>query len=148
MIPKLDEEIRREARKLICRHQRYATEVHDELNRIERRSGVRPLKVLRSPEHWKRSPGFDPYHVFYNAPAIAHAISNALRRRTYEPKPPVDYAVPREGSSPRTVSIFQIADNTVSRVFFKRLLAKNASRMSSRCYAYRTDITLHDEIGR
>jgi len=46
----------------------------------------------------------------------------------------------------RSVSVFQVADNAVSRLAFDRLLNKNASLLSSRCFAYRRDITLHDAI--
>ena len=42
--------------------------------------------------------------------------------------------------------MFQVADNAVSRLVFRQLLAKNSSRLSARCYAYRNDLTLHDAV--
>jgi hypothetical protein len=44
------------------------------------------------------------------------------------------------------VSVFQVADNAVSRLVYKNLLAKNATQFSSHCYAYREDLTAHDAV--
>lgn len=142
----LEQAIRDEALKLIKRDQRYAKEVDDELTRMDRRTGVRPIKTLLRPAYWNADPGFDPYHVRANAAAYAYSIDKNLRRQQYNPKPAVVYHVPKSDGSLRDISVFQVADNALSRMIYKNLMDKNAPRFSSRCYAYRTDITLHDAV--
>jgi RNA-directed DNA polymerase len=142
----LEQAIREEARKLIRRQERYAKEVDDELKRMKRRTGILPVKEIHCPAYWKADPGFDPYHVRANAAAYAHSIEKSLRRSRYKPRPAIVYRVPKSDGSMRAVSVFQVADNALSRFVYKNLIAKNAPRFSSRCYAYRTDVTLHDAV--
>ena len=142
----LAEAIRKEAIKLIQRDQRYSKEVFDELFRIQRRSGVKHAQQLLRPSYWQIDKGFDPYHVRSNADAIAHSIDSKLRSKRYSPMPAVRYEVPKADGTPRQISVFQIADNALSKVVFTDLMKKNAPRFSARCYAYRTDITLHDAV--
>lgn len=143
---KTTSDIESEAEKLVRRHQQYAAKLHDEAVRRLRRSGSRPAKVVQSPAYWAVDPGFDPYHVRTHAAHIGYAIDRSLANRTYVPRPAVSYDVPKDGGGTRSVSVFQVADNAVSRRVFKNLMAKNSSRFSSHCYAYRTDVTLHDAI--
>lgn len=135
-----------EATKLIRRHQRYASDLEDRLRRIERRSSVKPKKRIQSPSYWDVDDGFNPYHVRSHAAPIARAIELALRSKDYRPRPAVSFEVPKEGGGTRLVSVFQVADNAISRVVFHQLLAKNSSRLSAGCYAYRRDLTLHDAV--
>ena len=76
----LEQAIRDEALKLIKREQRYAKEVDDELTRMDRRTGIRPIKTLLRPAYWNADPGFDPYHVRAKAAANAYSIDKHLRR--------------------------------------------------------------------
>lgn len=138
--------IRAEADKLIRRHQRYASGLSEEVVRRERRSGVPATKSIQKPSYWDASPGFNPYHVRSNASTIAYAMTRRLSAGTYAPRPAVVYRVPKADGSMREISVFQIADNAISRWLMKTLLAKNASRLSARCYSYRTDITIHDAV--
>lgn len=142
----LSREIRGEAHKLVTRHQVYATDLADETERIARRSGVRPPKHLLLPSYWNVDDGFNPYKVRARYRSVGHAIARALRSGNYRPRAAVEYEVPKASGGMRKVSVFQVADNAVSRLYFKRLMAKNASRLSANCYAYRTDITIHDSV--
>lgn len=142
----LTEPIWDEATKLIRRHQSYANDLHNELLRISRRSGLVPAKSLLTPAHWSSHEGFNPYKVRPRSPSIAYGIRNALLNRDYQPRPAVSFAVPKPDGGQRVVSVFQVADNAISRVLFHQLLAKNSPRFSAHCYAYRTDITLHDAV--
>ena len=135
-----------EARKLVRRHQQYATDLEDRCRREQRRSLVKPPKIVYLPQYWGVNNGFNPYYVRSHARSIGYAISHALIARDYKPRPAVSFVVPKEGGGNRTVSVFQVADNAVSRVVFKQLLYKNSSRLSAGCYAYRTDLTLHDAV--
>ncbi len=135
-----------EATKLIARHQRYAMDLEDRLRRIERRTLVKPNKIILTPKYWSADAGFNPYHVRSHAASISYAIQRGIAAGTYQPKPAISFEVSKEGGGTRTVSVFQVADNAVSRLVYKQLLAKNSSRLSAHCYAYRTDLTLHDAV--
>ena len=125
----LESAISAECEKLIRRHQKYAHEVAKELVRIERRSGVKHVKVLYLPSYWKTDNGFNPYHVRPRARAYAYAINVALKDGTYLPRPAVSYSVPKKDGGVRIVSVFQVADNALvlSRIVFKDLTAKKSS---------------------
>nr|WP_232296450.1 reverse transcriptase domain-containing protein [Plesiocystis pacifica] len=111
-----------------------------------RRSGRPVAKEVLTPDYWTIDPGFSPYAARKRARRIAYAIDKSLRSGSYTPRPSIAYQVPKADGTLRTVSVFQVADNAVSRVTFRTLIRKNASRFSSRCYAYRPDITIHDAI--
>lgn len=143
---KIENAIAIEARKLVRRHQRYASDLEDHVRRVERRSLNKPAKTVLQPPYWSVDRGFNPYYVRQNANSIGYAIGRALAGRDYQPRPAVAYEVPKEGGGTRSVSVFQVADNAVSRLIFKGLLAKNSSRLSAHSYAYRTDLTLQDAI--
>lgn len=142
----LEDAIRSEADKLIRRHQRYASELEDRVRRIERRSGLRPVKQVFTPAYWQVHPGFNPYAVRSRANGVGYAIQRALAKKDYRPRPAVSFQVPKDGGGVRHVSVFQVADNAISRAVFRRLLWKNASRFSAHSYAYRIDRTLHDAV--
>ncbi|MFT3924594.1 MAG: reverse transcriptase domain-containing protein [Myxococcales bacterium] len=137
--------IQDEARKLILRYQRYAHDLHNEAMRIGRRAGRVPPKEVRRPGYWSL-PAFDPFHVRAQAGGYAHALARSLERDTYKPWPAVSYDVPKSDGTMREVNVFSVADNAFSRLVYKGLLAKNCTRFSARCYAYRTDLTVHDAI--
>jgi RNA-directed DNA polymerase len=146
MRDRIEQAIFDEAEKLVKRHQRYVSGVADEIQRRRRRSGLPVAKALHTPAYWKVDRGFDPYWVRSNAATIAYAVKKRLAAKSYAPRPAVSYEVPKADGGTRIVSVFQVADNAVSRLVFKALLNKNLSRLSARCYAYRTDVTLHDAV--
>ena len=138
--------VRLETLKRIRRHEAYARWVFDENRRRDRR--VAPGQIaehvqLLRPSDWGLAPGFDPYLVRANYKAVAHAIRSAVRDRTYAPRSPTLFQVPKNGGM-RDVSLFQVADNALSRMVYRRLVQKNQSVMSARSYAYRSDLTTHD----
>jgi RNA-directed DNA polymerase len=143
----LTEAIDQEAIKLVRRHELHAKWVHDENVRRARRTttAVTQLEVRR-PGYWTAAPGFDPYLVRSRADRISHSIRSAARDHTYSPHNPVAYEVPKADGSVRRVSVFQVADNALSRLTFQSLLAKNRAKLSSRSYAYRSDVTAHDAL--
>lgn len=138
--------IRAEASKLVVRHQTYASTLSEALGRMTRRGVIAPTKILKTPRYWSADRGFDPYHVRANSIRIGHAISQALRRHSYKPKVAVSYDVPKGSGEFRRVQVFQVADNAISRLVYKNLLAKNAKQFNAHCYAYREDLTLHDAV--
>ncbi|MNX67188.1 reverse transcriptase [compost metagenome] len=140
------EAIQNEALKLVRRHQKYAFSLQENINRVARRTGIIQAKDIKLPPYWACDDGFNPYHVRSHAKSVSHAVSRAIREKYYIPRPAAIYTLPKPDGGERRVSVFQVADNAVSRLVFKSLLHKNSNRMSPRCYSYRTDITLHDAV--
>jgi RNA-directed DNA polymerase len=138
--------IRDEAKKLIRRHQKYASDLAANIRRRERRSGQSLTKVINQPEYWSADKGFNPYYVHAHAQGIAYAIDKALASAEYRPRPAVRYSVPKRDGNLREVSVFQVADNAVSNLTFERLIEKNARHLSAHAYAYRRDLTIHDAV--
>ena len=138
--------IANEAAKLVRRHQKYASDLASEIKRKERRSGQHYVKDVRIPQYWKADEGFDPYHVRAKTESIAYAINKALGSQRYAPRPAVSYHVPKADGNTREISVFQVADNAISRLTFERLLDKNARHFSANAYAYRHDLSIHDAV--
>src|SRR5438067_2117545 len=105
-----------EANKLIRRHQRYALALEEECRRRVRRSGLPTQKNVQLPSYWSVDSGFNPYYVRSHVGSIAYAIRKALRTGTYKPRPAVIYEVPKKDGGTRRISVFQVADNAVSRI--------------------------------
>jgi RNA-directed DNA polymerase len=136
-----------EANKLIARFETYARQLSDERRRRARRT-TEPVSdlVLRRPEYWNVADGFDPYLVRARAARIGHAIQRKISAREYSPLNPVTHEIPKRGGGSRSLSVFQIADNAVSKHLFRGLMEKNRSLLSSRAYAYRDDISVQDAL--
>lgn len=143
----LDRKIEETATRLIKEHETYAKSVHDENVRRRRRSISTPdMLPLRRPETWDLDPGFNPYIVRSRHKRIAHSIAQSLKNRTYTPRPPAGFKVPKPSGGERIVSTFQIADEVVSNHLLRSLTQKNLPRLSARAYAYRPDRGPHDAI--
>ena len=142
----LEDLIALEATKHIKRWEQYAQRLHDEMDRRERRSGSRPVKVLKRPSYWEAAPGFNPYKVRSRTVQIAHTVNTALKDGTYEPFNALTYRVPKSDGSDRPTSVFQLADSAISSATFRTLLKKNSARFSNRSFAYRHDLTVHDAV--
>jgi RNA-directed DNA polymerase len=134
------------AQKLIRRHQKYASDLAASLRRKEKRSGVLQAKNIHLPEYWSADRGFNPYYVRAHSTGIAYAIDKALASGRYRPRPAVIYQVEKSDGTLRDVAVFQVADNAVSTLTFRRLIEKNARHLSAHAYAYRRDLTIHDAV--
>src|ERR1700687_3675637 len=138
--------VREEAQKLIRRHQKYLSDLAANIRRKERRCGLQISKTIYMPAYWSVDRGFDPYYVNAHADGYAYAIEKALASGQYRPRPAAKYTVPKSDGSPREVSVFQVADNAVSKLTYGRLIEKNARHLSAHAYAYRRDLTVHDAV--
>ncbi len=98
------------------------------------------------PGYWSADAGFNPFHVRSNFLGIGYAIEKALAAGQYRPRSAVVYSVVKKDGSLRDVAVFQVADNAVSKLTFQRLIEKNSRHLSSRAYAYRYDLTIHDAV--
>lgn len=119
----------------------------DEHTRRQRRTtAAEPPLAPRRPSYWQLARGFDPYFVRANADRVSHAIRARIDQHSYAPRNPALHLVPKPSGGLREVSVFQVADNAVSRQVFKALMLKNRNKLSSRAYAYRDDVDAHDAV--
>jgi RNA-directed DNA polymerase len=146
MWTRLEDELLNACNRRILAAERRRGRLADENRRRARRS-VRPTHEIPidAPPLWSQ-PGFNPYQVRSNRSSIAHAIRTKLQARTYEPFEPHRMEIAKPGGGTRVVSVFPIADEVISLRLFKALLNKNRSRLSSRSFAYRSDIGAQDAI--
>ena len=143
----VNREIEAEAAKLIARFEAHAQQLADEQARRDRRTtSTEPRLELRRPRYWALADGFDPFLVRARSTRIAHSINRAIAGSSYEPRTPFLHSVPKPGGGMRDVSVFQVADNAVSKRLFSQLMRKNRTKLSSRAYAYRDDVSVHDAI--
>ena len=139
--------IKDEAEKLIERYHSYHNSVHLEHERNKKRLGEScPTKMIKTPDYWGKDKKFNPFHVRQKHKSIAKSIARKIEERTYQPNMPHLKEIPKGDGTNRTVSIYQIPDAAVSKMFFNRLLAKNKHRFSSFSYAYRNDRNVHFAI--
>lgn len=135
-----------EAKKLIQRYQDYHNALHLEHARKKNRMSGVPKKNVKKPDYWESDSKFDPFYVKRRARSIAKSIAQKIASHSYKPNQPFFRKVPKKGGGFRTVSIYQIPDAAVSRLFYKSLIAKNRHRFSSFSYAYRNDRNVHFAI--
>lgn len=148
---KLEQQIEKiiseEAKKLIKRYHEYHNRVHLNSIRNKKRLGdSAPVKKIYTPNYWSIDKKFNPFHVKANSKSIARAIALKIENRTYSPNNPYIKDVLKSDGGIRKVSIYQIPDAAISKLFFNRLLAKNRHRFSSFSYAYRNDRNVHFAI--
>lgn len=144
---RIEQEILREAKRLIIRHEEHGRLIAEEnQRRCKRSTAPQLLSPVESDAPWAVDPGFNPYHARRHSQGIAHSIRQKIVGRTYVPRPPLLKEIAKPGGGERTISRFQVADSAISRMLFESLLKKNAPIFSNRAYAYRKDISAQDAI--
>ncbi len=136
----------KESTKLIYRYHSYHNYLHQEHKRNLKRFGVFPTKNIKQPDYWSEDKKFNPFYVKRKAKSIAKSIARKIENKTYKPNPPFIKSIPKSSGGNRQVSVYQIQDASVSKLFYYRLLAKNKHRFSSFSYAYRNDKNVHFAI--
>src|SRR3569833_1822949 len=121
---KLTEVIRYEAIKLTQRFHAYHNHLHQEHLRNKKRSINYPTKI-------KNKTKFDPFYVRAKATSIAKSIAKKINDKSYCPLEPYIQSVKKSDGGVRPVTIYQIPDAAVSKLFYSRLLSKNKLRFSS-----------------
>lgn len=144
---RIEQELLREARRLIVRHETKGRLLAEEHERRTKRSTVpQPALKLNRPAHWAVDQGFDPYLTRSRSERISHSIRAALSARNYVPRHPYAFQVPKPDGGNRTVCIYQVADSAVSKMLFEGVLKKNLPILSARAYAYRKDRSAQNAI--
>lgn len=142
----LAEAIVDECKKLIRRYETYHNSLHAELDRVRKRLGAAPPKVVLKPDYWRGGNRFDPFYCKGRAKAIARSVFRRIKDRTYTPNPPHEKKIPKASGGERTLRIYEIPDAVVSKLLYARLLLKNRHRFSAFSYAYREDRNVHFAI--
>ena len=144
---RIEDEISREAKRLIVRHETRCRLISEENARRARRTIAPQAKLeLSRPSYWELDDGFDPYLTRARASRIAHSIRESLQSRLYQPRRPLIHRVNKADGSYRETCIYQVADSAVSKMLFEGLLKKNLPILSARAYAYRKDVSLQSAI--
>jgi RNA-directed DNA polymerase len=138
--------IEEESDKLILRYHAYHNALHHEHVRNTKRISNPPPKSIKKPSYWNLDKKFNPFYVKKRSKSIARSIAKKISDKTYTPLPPHIKEIPKAGGGIRKVSIYQIPDAAVSKIYYSRLLAKNKHRFSSFSYAYRNDKNVHFAI--
>jgi RNA-directed DNA polymerase len=144
---RIEQEIEREAKRLILAQERRHRLHAEEQVRLRRRS-LNPYQLAPSkpPPWWAVAPGFNPYTVRSRRRHVAHSVQSKLESLEYVPRRPVERRIPKLDGGDRPVNVYQVADSAVSKMIFESLLRKNLPMMSARSYAYRKDLTAQDAV--
>lgn len=135
-----------EALKLSQRHHAYHNALELEHIRKSRRVSNPNRKRVKIPEHWLEEKKNNPFYVNKHKRQIAHSIAKKIKDGSYTPNCPKIKKIPKSSGGSRNVTIYQIPDAAVSKLFYQRLLRKNRHRFSSFSYAYRNDRNVHFAI--
>jgi RNA-directed DNA polymerase len=146
-VRKIQQEIEREATRLIHAQERRHRVHAEEQVRLGKRS-LSGYLLPRStvPDWWNLDRGFNPYLIRSRAGHIAYTIQRKLEALTYAPRRPVERWIPKPSGGERPVNVYQVGDSAVSKMVFESLLRKNLPLLSARCYAYRKDLTTQDAV--
>lgn len=138
--------IEQESDKLILRYHAYHNALHHEHLRNKKRISNSPSKSVKIPDYWQKDRKFNPFYVKRKSKSIARSIAKKISEETYRPNPPHIKNIPKPSGGSRPVTVYQIPDAAVSKIYYDRLLAKNKHRFSSFSYAYRNDRNVHFAI--
>lgn len=144
----LQHAIKNECDKHVQRYFEYLQYLHEYTERRTRREGFAFQKKVRIRRWWSIAPQFNPFKVRKKKKVLVYAttLSDAIRKRTYAPRPALVRYIPKTDGRRRSLNIFQLPDAALSTLVYKSLLAKNAVRFSAYAYAYREDRTAHDAV--
>lgn len=142
----IEKAIREESEKLIERYNTYHNLLHAEWMRNKKRITSPPKKTVLKPDYWTLDKKFDPFYCEKKSKSIALSVAKKIRSGTYKPHPPHEKLIPKSSGGQRRLRIYQIPDAAISRLLYRRLLAKNKHRFSSFAYAYRDDRNVHFAI--
>jgi len=122
--------IEEESNKLILGYHAYHNALHHEYVRNTKRISNPPPKTIKKPSYWNIDKKFNPFYVKKKSKSIARSITKKISDKTYKPLPPHIKEIPKVGGAIRKVSIYQIPDAAVSKIYYNRLLAKNKHRFT------------------
>jgi hypothetical protein len=139
--------IERQARKLLERESRKQFTLKKYQRRFRLRTGLPPkIGKTKLPGAWLISPHFEPHYCIQHSKYLAKVLWQKLLARQYEPKPALQYQIPKDSGGSRNIMVFTIPDAAVANIFNARMRDRNKNIMSPFCYSYRNDRTLFDAV--
>ena len=140
--------LQQDCKKHVDRHFDYLSQLNDYATRRSAREGKPFSKQVLRPYYWKLHPTFDPFKVRTKKKLTLYSctLSGKIRAGSYEPAPALKYSVLKENGTRRILNIFPLPDAAISRLVYKSLLHKNATKLSNYAYAYREDRTAHHAV--
>lgn len=137
-----------ECEKHVQRHSEYLRELHEDIDRKERRIDASVSKSVLRPRYWELNSAFNPFktRLARKLDVYAYTLAKKIRTGDYAPMRAVTHFVPKDDGSKRVLNVFQLPDAALSRLVYKSLLSKNANRFSAYAYAYRDDKGAHDAV--
>ena len=133
----------KECKKHISRYHNYLNWLTDYIYRENKNFNICIVKQIKTPIYWGVEKLTNPFYTLRRVDQIAHSISKKIIKHEYQPNPPIKKEIPKPSGGKRILSIFQIPDAAISRLFFDFLMHKNSYKFSSYSYAYRNDKTTH-----
>jgi len=123
---RVEQEILREAKRLIVNHEtRHRLHAEEQVRLRKRSTSVYRLPPITRPPWWSADPGFNPYRTRSRSKQISHSVQAALAELRYRPRHPIEHSVAREDGGTRPVCVYQVADGAVSKMVYESLLRKN-----------------------
>lgn len=141
----LKAEIKRLCRKAFARAERESQLTAKYQKQFEKRTGTTagaPKKLVKTAidRH------FDPIYCSRNANFLAKVIWFKILNNEYNPRPAVNYQIPKPDGSHRGIMAFTIPDAAVANVFLRRVRRRNLKRLSPSSFAYHPDKNVFDAI--
>ena len=146
---RLEQAIADRAQARIERFQRDRQRALDEHKRQIRRQKVVTSEFgFTEPELWSSDALQNPYFVRSRRKKLAYSTAKSIENRSYAPKRPIKFAVPKPDGKQREVAAFNIVDEAISHALLKSITRKNLQRLSTHSYAYLPDRGPFDALAR
>lgn len=89
---------------------------------------------------------YDPKYCARNANFLAKTIWYKVTSKTYEPKPAIQYLIPKADGTNRTIMAFSIPDAALANIILRRARDRNLKRLSPSSFAYHPNKNVFDAI--
>lgn len=149
MTKPLQESIKEQIRIVALRRKRKYLHKLKNLNISRKKYNHQPLdpnNPINFPKHWITNDYHNPYYILENITKISKDYSSKIKSQSYSPSPPIPLSLRKKNGDIRTVSVFNIIDESISLLFFKSLVKKNSPIFNNHSYGYRSELTIYDSI--
>lgn len=143
----IEKEIERKARSILAKQNRSALAAQKHAVRFTRRTGLPSSAGAQNrPSYWTYDKHFDPVYCIKHARFIAKRIWIKIQSSQYQPKPAIQFSIPKPGGGLRDIMVFSIPDSAIANIFHRRLTQRNSGLFSAYSFAYRPDKNIFEAI--
>jgi retron-type reverse transcriptase len=118
--------------------------------KLEKRTGKKAGKkkgvASNSLPRWSLDQQFNPFYVRKKLVSLSRTIEEAIKSKSYAPRPSLEVSVPKEGGGSRGISVYSVPDAAVGTWLHKRLQTRNGALLSDSAFGYRSDKNANDAI--